>query len=209
MEVTDDFLIACCLGQMDVVDELIDQVDPNCTATDTCLNFAHRMTNGHEVYANGRNGMMMACMSNQSWISEPCNRQFVQENPNKPWAIDVVNKLLARGADVDQEDKQGKNCLDYVLASTPFRPQLASLLRLLSKHEMNSRGFRYLVSCSSIEAAQFCVENGVDVNSSRDKSTVRDIIYLFVNHTFEDFDPIWEPYLISQGAKRYHELELP
>lgn len=122
-----------------------------------------------------------------------------------PWAsytLDVVTKLITHEADVDLEDKDGGNALDYALSSLPFQPHVAQLLLDCSKkgvNRFNPSGYNYLWATWGIESVKFLVENGIDINhvvtNRGDNKT-----YLDFAHQ-DEFD-----YLRSVGAKLYSEL---
>lgn len=131
----EQFLHACEWGDMDVIDDLIDKVDINC------------------VNDVGMTGLMLAVY-----------RPYYKEGDWVP-NLDVVSKLLAKGADVDIESEYSLNCLDYVLITVPFNIQLASLFLVCSKHGINyvNNNRTYLDACESMEAYRFCVDSGIDI----------------------------------------------
>jgi hypothetical protein len=73
---------------------------------------------------------------------------------------------LARGADVEKANDDSFNAIDCVLLTVPFQPKVAALLLEHAKSGINyiDDGFNYLLSCESLEALKFCVENGIDIN---------------------------------------------
>lgn len=128
-----EFLDACEYGKMDVVDELINKVNINCTI-------------------DGRSGLILVC-SNED-----------------PWVIDVVQKLLAHGIDVDISLKSYyyRNAIDEVLCRKKFNKEASSLLLFCSKQGINrlgKDGISYLYTCKTKESVLFLIENGIDVNS--------------------------------------------
>ena len=84
----------------------------------------------------------------------------------EPWVIDVVQKLLSYGADVDLDDYLGTNALDIYI-SNGFNKELACLLLCCSKlgiNRIDDNGWSYLLSCSTKESVIFLVEHGIDIN---------------------------------------------
>lgn len=123
-----------------MIDGLIGKVDINC----------------HDEY--GRNALMLAICAG--------NPNGYEYNP-MPWLIDVVSRLLAAGIDVDTMDVFGYTCMSYTLRTSPFIPQIASLLLACSSHGINKLdqyGFNYLIFCKPLDSYKFCVENGIVIN---------------------------------------------
>lgn len=121
----------------------------------------------------------------------------------EPWAVDVVTKLITRGADVDLEDEYRWNALDHALNIVPFQPHIAQLLLDCSKKGINrldSNYYDYLQLCASLDAIKFLVENGIDVNYVCDNETYLDSTYR--DNACSDRSE----YLRSVGAKLYSEL---
>lgn len=125
----------------------------------------------------------------------------------EPWAIDVVTKLLAHGADVDLENILGCNGLDYALNAVPFQPHIAQLLLDCSKKGINfisRKDYSYLWTAKSVDAFKFLVENGINLNHVRENETYLDIA---TNPEYVGEPRVDEiNYLRSVGAKLYSEL---
>jgi ankyrin repeat protein len=112
----------------------------------------------------------------------------------------VVTKLITHGADVDLENKDGNNSIDYVLSANPFQPHVAQLMLDCSKKGINrldADHTNYIWAANTLEAIKFLVKNGIDVNNvwTELESTCLDVAY-----------PEEEDYLRSVGAKLYSEL---
>lgn len=127
------------------------------------------------VNDDGQTGLILALHSEDSWV------------------IDVVNKLLHHGIDVDIEDWWG-DALNYVLENEPFNPQLASLIMMCSKKSLDDTKTSRLHACT-VESYAFVVENGLDINRIRTHETENDGLegtYLdhignFINYMREKF----------------------
>lgn len=139
-------------------------------------------------------------------------------NSEQPWVIDVVNKLLHHGIDVDIKDDIWGDALNYVLEDERFRPQLASLLMMCSKKSLNNTKTTRLYACT-VRSYAFVVENGLDINRIIEYDegkfgTYLDSIQCFINYMKENGydDEDTKEYtdkhrvLRSLGAKYSHEL---
>lgn len=89
----------------------------------------------------------------------------------QPWTRDVVQRLLEAGADVDVPI-YGCKPLQQVLSWPQFDVSIASMLLYSSKFGVNHQfemGWTYLYWCETIEAAQFLIDNGLDINILNDE----------------------------------------
>jgi hypothetical protein len=136
----------------------------------------------------------------------------------RPWVIDVVNKLLHHGIDVDIKDDIWGDALNYVLEDERFRPQLASLLMMCSKKSLNSTKTTRLYACT-VRSYAFVVENGLDINRIIEYDEGKfgtyldkvqgDIVYLEENgYDDEDIKEYTDKHRVLRnlGAKYSHEL---
>lgn len=124
---------------------------------------------------------------------------LVCEN-NEPWVLDIVQKLLSHGIDVDIEDDYCYyTALDCALGQREFNKELAALLLCCSKlgvNRLDVDGQNYLWGCRSKESLLFLIENGIDINHVDDSEET----YLDTcNEEHYDF-------LLAAGAKHYDEL---
>ena len=89
----------------------------------------------------GKSGLMLVCIN------------------DKPWVIDVVQKLLAHGIDVDLENST-YNAIRCILGKTKFNKELAALLLYCSKlgvNKIDDNGYNYLWSCFTEESLSFLI----------------------------------------------------
>lgn len=134
---------ACRGGEIDVIDQLLGHIDPR-RVDEKSINL----------------------------LAVTCCLPLLREYPcNKPWIRDVVQRLLQAGADVDFPN-DGCRALQMVLMWPEFDITIASMLLYSSKLGVNVQdqdGRTYLHWCRTIEAVQFLIDNGIDINMPDNK----------------------------------------
>lgn len=131
------FVQDCEFGNIDVIDSYLQNEDFDVNQPEFCC-FSNRRTTG---------------------LIQACGSMFC-------YKVDVINRLLSRGADVDLQF--GHVCaIGVLLSQEPFDAGLTDLVMRGSRlgiNKVNYQGQSYLWYCRTLEACRYLVESGIDVN---------------------------------------------